>query len=172
MNMLLGDTKKVEFVDAGILKDVETATKSEPSYFELKGNNRPIRLEPTAAETMFNTNVSDMQKDLAVNGYKVTGTLYKLTEGELVEGWGEGYFMGVDFKKQIPADATKLLVGLSPSQGSGLVDAINDPDKNGAWKITDPKTQKFIIQTTIASGEVLTQEFDLSGLVFEEKTEE
>ena len=48
--------------------------------------------------------------------------------------------MGVDFKKQIPEDATKLLVGLSPSQGSGLVDAINDPDKNGAWKITDPKT--------------------------------
>jgi hypothetical protein len=54
-------------------------------------------------------------------------------------------------------------VGLDPSEGSGLVEIIDDPDKNGVFKITDKDTQTFKI-VSYDGIETITQTFDLSGL--------
>jgi hypothetical protein len=63
-------------------------------------------------------------------------------------------------------DYTSVKVGLTPSEGSGLVEGINDPDKNGVFKITDKATQKFTVVAT--DGEYTkTSYYDLSGLTVE-----
>jgi len=66
----------------------------------------------------------------------------------------------------IPATATSVKVGLDPSQSSGLVEIINDPDKNGVFKITNKDTQVFKVVTTDGT-QTNTQTFDLSGLTLE-----
>lgn len=55
------------------------------------------------------------------------------------------------------------MVGLEPSAGSGLVELINDPDKNGVFKITDKANQRFKV-VTINDDQKHTQYFDLSNL--------
>lgn len=52
---------------------------------------------------------------------------------------------------------------MDPSESSGLVELLGDPDLNGVFKITDKNAQKFVIEQTDG---VFTkrQEFDLSGL--------
>lgn len=114
---------------------------------------------------LFGTLVSDMQNDVSVIGDKITGTLKYLDDGALVDTWGEGNFLALKFEDLDPT-ATSVKVGLDPSQGSGLVEIINDPDKNGAFKITDKDTQVFKVVTT-DGGRTVTQEFDLSELTVE-----
>ena len=117
---------------------------------------------------MFGTLVSDMQSDLSVGTSSITGTLKYLSSGQLPDYWGAGNFMALKFT--VPEGATSVKVGLDPSQGSGLVEIIDDPDKNGAFKVTDKDTQKFVIETTV-DGETVTKEFDLSELVCLEQAE-
>lgn len=164
---------RTEFIDAGVLKSIELAGKNDSLAAEAKGNGHPVTTAAEAqATTMFDVVVSDLQaEDVTVDGYKISGTLYKQTTGDLVDAWGEGYFLAIKFKENIPADATKIMVGMDPSYKGGLVDATADPDKNGAFKVTDPKTQKFVIETTTAT-ETRRQEFDLSGIKFADKPEE
>ena len=40
------------------------------------------------------------------------------------------------------ATATSLLVGMTPTEGSGLIEAINDPGQNGNFKVTDKNKQE------------------------------
>ena len=63
-------------------------------------------------------------------------------------------------------DATSVKVGLDPSVSSGLVEIINDPDKNGVFKVTDKNDQVFVV---VSSDGVHShrQEYDLSGLTIE-----
>ena len=63
-------------------------------------------------------------------------------------------------------DATSVLVGLQPSQGTGLVEIINDPDQNGVFKIKDTK-QKFVVVDSNDEKKTKTV-YDLSGLILEE----
>lgn len=68
-------------------------------------------------------------------------------------------------KWSAPKDAenvTSLLVGLEPSVGTGLVEAIEDTDHNGVFHITSSDQKLKIIQTS-AKGK-RTQIFDLSEL--------
>lgn len=111
---------------------------------------------------MFGTLVSDMQTALTVGANAITGTLKYLTSGDLVDTWGAGYFMALKFTG-IPASATSVLVGLDPSEGSGLVEIINDLDKNGAFKVSNKSTQKFKVVATDGTNTV-TKTYDLSGL--------
>lgn len=90
----------------------------------------------------------------------------KLTSGALVDTWGEGYFVALKFSGFDPA-ATSVKVGLDPSYGSGLVEILTDPDKNGVFKITDKDTQKFKVVSTDGHNST-TQEFDLSELTLTE----
>ena len=114
---------------------------------------------------MFNDGilVSDMQTGLQVANGKITGTLKKLTSGSLVNTHGEGYYMALKFTN-IDPNATSVKVGLQPSAGTGLVEIINDPDKDGGFKVTDKDTQKFVVVSTI-NGFTSRQEYVLSDLV-------
>ena len=103
-----------------------------------------------------------MQSDVAVSDDAITGTLKYLDTGDLVDAWGAGTFIALNFT-DIPSTATSVKVGLDPSYGSGLVEIIDDPDKNGAWKITDKNSQVFKVVTTDGTN-TITKSYDLSGL--------
>ena len=129
----------------------------EPAPFEF------VDLEPEAqTAVLFETNVSDMQSDVSVDGVKIKGTLKYLDTGDLVDAWGAGNFIALKFLN-IDPKATSVKVGLEPSMSSGLVEIIDDPDKNGAFKITDKDTQKFVIETTDGTSTV-KQIYDLNDL--------
>ena len=109
------------------------------------------------------TTASQMQTGVTVSGQYISGTLHKLTSGQLVTDWGQGYFLGLDFAN-IPEGAT-VKVGLVPSQGSGFVAL--DEDHNGAFKITDKNAQVFKVITT-KDGERVTDTYYLSTLTLED----
>ena len=93
---------------------------------------------------------------------KVTGTLMKLTSGQLVTDWGEGYFIAMKWSG-IAAGATSFKVGIQPTEGAGMIEAINDPDHNGVFKVTDKNRQDLVFITS-NSGHTTRQTLDLSGL--------
>lgn len=67
----------------------------------------------------------------------------------------------------IDENATSVKVGLQPSEGTGLVEIIDDPDKNGIAKITNKDVQKFKVVQTDNAGHKNIQLYDLSGLTLE-----
>ena len=95
---------------------------------------------------------------------KITGTLYKQTSGALVDRWGEGYFIALQFTSDNWSKYDSVKVGLNPSMESGLVEIIDDPDKNGAFKITSPSQQTFKVVAK-KGDEIVEKEYDLSDLV-------
>ena len=124
---------------------------------------------PFSQETIFGYNTSDLQEDLEVSSDKITGKLNFLDSGELVDAHGEGYFFAVEFDEK-DADATSIKMGMYPTfkngefvyDDSGLSDAINDPDKGGAWKVTNKNTQYFKVITSDGT-KIHSQLFDLSA---------
>ena len=115
--------------------------------------------------TLFGTKVSDMQEDVVVGDDEIVGTLKYLDSGDLVTTWGAGNFMALNFVNNDFSKYSSVKVGMDPSQGSGLVEIIDDPDKNGVFKVTNKDTQVFkIVYTDAETGETNTQTFDLSGL--------
>ena len=50
--------------------------------------------------------------------------------------------------------------------GSGLVEAINDPDHNGVFKVTNKNTQDFVVVLDGSKG-MMYQRYDLSGLTLD-----
>ena len=107
-----------------------------------------------------------MQTGIKVQGNKIKGTL-KYIEGGLAESGplaGDGYFLALQWT-DIDTHATSLKVGLKPSIGTGLVEAINDPDHNGVFKILND-SQDFIVVTSDGT-HTLTQTFDLTGLTLQ-----
>ena len=95
----------------------------------------------------------------------ITGTLKYLDSGEIADYWGAGNFLALKFT-DIPATATSVKVGLDPSQSSGLVEILTDPDKNGVFKITDKDTQVFKVVVTDGTNTV-TKTYSLAGLGLE-----
>lgn len=129
-----------------------------------------VTVAPEAGATTFpwtSYTPSDMQSNIVVSDNAITGTLHYLEDftpsGPLA---GDGYYLALKFSN-IDPEATSVKVGLDPSQGSGLVEIINDPDKNGVMKITDKDTQVFKIVST-SEGKSKTQVFSLAGLVLDE----
>lgn len=109
-----------------------------------------------------------MQEDVVVSKDSISGTL-KFIEGGIAESGplaGDGNFLALKFS-DIDPKATSVKVGLSPSQGTGLVEIIDDPDKNGVFKISSNE-QKFVVQVTTPE-KVETKEYDLSSLVLEDE---
>ena len=125
------------------------------------GSSNVTVASPTANTDFWGTKTSDMQSDVAVANGAITGTLTKLTSGQLVTDWGEGYFMALKFTKNNAA-ATTINVGLKPSVSSGLVPL--DADMDGVFKVTNKDDQVFVVSCT--DGEVVfEQDYDLSELV-------
>lgn len=80
---------------------------------------------------------------------------------------GDGYFLALKWSDP-DESATSLKVGLVPSaSGMEPQECIDDTDRNGVFKITDPANQvlKFI---TSNDGHKTTQIFKLTGITFEE----
>lgn len=106
-----------------------------------------------------------MQNNVSVSDGKVTGTIkYFDTPGEIVDYWGPGYFFAFKISNE-DEKSTKTLVGLEPSEGTGLVDIHGDPDMNGIAKLSETVPQKFKVIQSDEAGHRNIQTFDLSELV-------
>lgn len=95
------------------------------------------------------------QQDVTVSNGTISGKL-KFVEGGLApSGYlaGDGYFIYLAMTSIAPT-ATSLLVGLQPSAGSGLQEAIDDPDKTVVCKVAGNE-QKFV--TIISNDEHKTK---------------
>ena len=120
----------------------------------------------SGATSVFDVPVSDLQTDVAVANEAITGTLkYMDEDNAITDVWGYGNFLVLKFT-DIDPDATSVKVGLDPSMGSGLVEILDDPDKNGVFKISDKNTQKFKVVASNVTGKHV-QTYDLSGLTIE-----
>lgn len=116
--------------------------------------------------TMFGHKVNTFQKNVAVNGNKITGE-FTYIEGGLAETGplaGSGWFLALQWSDP-DASASSLKVGLIPSQGTGLVECLSDTDRDGVFKITSD-TQSVVIQQTDSAGNVISQVFNLSDATF------
>ena len=124
----------------------------------------PTVAAEAAGTELFGTPVSDLQTNVSVSNGAITVTLkfYDDADADLVKAWGEGNFIALKFTN-IDPNATSVKVGLDPSYGNGLVEIINDPDKNGAFKITDKDNQVFKVVTTDGT-KTTTDTYTLSGL--------
>ena len=116
------------------------------------------------SSVIYGTDVSDIQDDdvtVSATG-EITGTLKYLSDGSIAGWWGAGNFLALKFADVDPR-LTSVKVGLDPSQGSGLVELLGDPQMNGVFKITDKDTQKFVVEKS--DGHKTTRQvYDLSGL--------
>lgn len=98
----------------------------------------------------------------------ITGTLKYVEDGVADSGplAGAGNFLAIKFTAEDWGAYTSVKVGLDPSIETGLVELINDPDKDGVFKITDKDAQNF--QVVVSDGTTTsTFSYDLSGLVCE-----
>lgn len=111
-------------------------------------------------DTIYGYTVSDLQEDVVIKDGKFFGKLKYVTEGQLADYWGPGYFLAVDYADENSTGAT-YKTGYYPSEGSGFVE-LTVPD-DGAGKITDKDNQRLYVFKTV-SGAEHTQIFDLSGL--------
>ena len=110
---------------------------------------------------------SDFQTSIAVADGKVTGTL-KFIEGGLAETGplaGDGYFLALKWTDP-ETKVTSLKVGLEPSAGTGLVECIDDTDRNGVFKITNKSNQKFVLIQSDGTN-INKQTLNLSSLTLE-----
>lgn len=122
--------------------------------------------------TLFGTAVSDLQSGVTVSGNNVSGTLaYK----EDYTGFSsdptlqEGNYLALQWSAPA-AGITSVKVGLDPSAiGMDLVETINDPDRNGVFRVTSTSQKFKIVQSD--GTHTKTQVFDLSGLTLEAKVE-
>ena len=102
-----------------------------------------------------NKRADSFQKDIKVENGVISGQV-KFVEGGLApSGYlsGDGYFIYLAMS-DIDETATSLLVGLQPSAGSGLQEAIDDPDKTVVCKVAG-NNQKFV--TIISNDEHKTK---------------
>ena len=122
-----------------------------------------LEVAPMAGtDTVFGHTVSNFQTNLFVGNGKIVGTLLYVSTGALATDWGAGNFMALKFEGDAFDHAKHIYVGMNPTAGSGLVDVIGDPDKNGVFKVTN-KVQNFVAVIDYGTyTETLT--FDLSGL--------
>ena len=112
-----------------------------------------------------------MQSGVSIADGAITGTL-KYVEGGVADAGplaGSGNFLALKFTM---ADNdwtgfTSVKVGLVPSAtGMALQDLLNDPDKDGVFKVTDKDSQNLVIQ--VSDGTITSEfQYDLSGLVCE-----
>lgn len=115
---------------------------------------------------LFGKAVSDLQENVVVADGAITGTLKYVTgytEFSSDPALQEGNYLAVNLANNDYSQFSSVRIGLDPSAGSGLVEIIEDPDKNGVFRISNT-SQKFKIVSTSVDGVENTQEFDLSGL--------
>ena len=106
---------------------------------------------------------SDLQNGVEIVDGQVNGTLYFIEGGLAPSGYlaGDGWFLALKWSD--PAEGiTSLKVGLNPSIESGLVECINDNDRNGVFKISSLDQRVTLVQTK--DGVEHYQSLSLAGL--------
>lgn len=105
---------------------------------------------------------------MTIGNGAITGTLYKN------EGWssgylkGPGYYLALKFTSSDWSQYDSVKVGLDPSAQSGIVEILNDPDKNGVFKVKQNLSQKFVVE--YRKGDAVERDvYDLSGLTLSEE---
>lgn len=102
------------------------------------------------------------------NAY-ITGTL-NFIEGGLAQSGplaGDGNFLALKVRMNPSVTWSSVKVGLDPSEGTGLVELLGDPDMVVVAKIADNTTQVFKVVAKTSTNETITGTFDLSQLVCE-----
>lgn len=134
---------------------VNTSTFAGPEFGFEEGNT-----------TLFDVKASLMQDGLTVTNGRISGTLKFLgTNNAITSVWGKGNFVPFKLTAADWSAYKSVMVGLVPSEGSGMVDIKPDPDHNGIFKVTNKDIQRFKVVATSADGKkVHTQWFDLRGL--------
>ena len=79
---------------------------------------------------------------------------------------GDGHFLAVKFTADSWTPYSSVKIGLNPSQGTGLVEILSDPDKNAVLKVTDNESQWLEVVWTGATGEGYMT-YSLKDLVLE-----
>ena len=161
---IAGSAITADGVDVG-----DTVTLSKQSF-----NDAFTVFAPRSDFEVFGTTVGAIQNGVEFvetsNGsWKVTGTL-KFIEGGLAEsGWlaGDGNFLAMRVKLNENIEWSSVKIGLDPSEGSGLVELLGDPDMAGVFKVTDHTTQSFKVVATTANGDGVTATYSLADLVCE-----
>lgn len=115
------------------------------------------------------TPVSDLQSNVSLTDGVFSGTLkYYDTPGAIVDVWGAGNFLAAKFSVEdndwSAYDSVK--VGLEPSAGTGLVELINDPDKNMIAKVSDKDVQVLKVVAT-KGGKQAIKTYSLRNLTVE-----
>ena len=113
--------------------------------------------------------MADIQSSLSVSGGKITGTLkyYDDPTKALVQDWGEGYFIAVGFSNYSSGlTYSDVQVGLSPTEGAGLVTL--DSDQDAVFKVTSPE-QKIMAVQTDANGHKKAQYWSLKDITYAPK---
>lgn len=137
-------------------------------YIRQGGIENPTLSAMADDSIVFGELVGDLQDNVSIADGKITGTLKYLDAGQLVDRWGAGNFMAIQFTADDWSEYESVKAGMDPSRGDGLVEIINDPDKNGVWKVSDKDSQVFKVVGT--SGDYTkTETYDLTGLVLEEE---
>ena len=100
---------------------------------------------------------------------KITGNLSFIAGGLSPSGYlsGDGNFMSLTLSCSDWSVYDKVLVGLDPSEGSGLVRIDNDtsaPAHTVVMKITDNENQVFVVES-YRGGLMVREEFSLADLV-------
>ena len=128
------------------------------------GNLSSATVAAAPDETDFwGTTAAQMQSGVTVSGKAITGTLTKLTSGQLVTDWGEGYFIGLKFSNfSSGLTYANCKVGLAPTEGAGMQTL--DDDTLAVFKITDKGAQKLVVSQAKDGVGRLTEYYDLSGL--------
>lgn len=110
--------------------------------------------------------VSELQSGVSVTNTAIEGTLNYVadyTEFSSDPELQSGNYLALKFTN-IDARATSVRVGLVPSAiGMDLVEIINDPDKNGVFRVTNVATQVFRVVTSDGTNSV-TNDYSLAGL--------
>lgn len=132
---LMGTKLWAEFLDGIAIVTVDANPLDAPTVGPVDGS---------VTEPWGGRRADSFQSDVAVANGKITGTLTFVEGGLAPSGYlsGDGYFIYLKMT-DIDDGANSLLVGLEPSAGSGLQEAINDPDKTIVAKVAN-NDQKFV----------------------------
>ena len=134
------------------------------------------KIEELVKADIFGLANTDLQKDLSIGVNEITGSL-KYVDGSNADwtaAWGNlavGHFFAVDFD-ELPAGVTSIKMGMFPTyknggyvfDDSGLVDVTSDPDKGGAFRVSNKDIQSFKVVTSDGT-RVHEQVYDLSKLI-------
>ena len=105
---------------------------------------------------------SELQNDIVVENGTISGEVYFIEGGLAPSGYlsGDGYFLYLAMT-DIDDGATSLLVGLQPSAGSGMQEAIDDPEKTVVMKVAG-NNQKFVTIVSNTDGQLTKTEYKLN----------